>query len=386
MALFFTLVLIFALPANTEESGLFIAGVSPVKIAGLLAFGLTLVLILAGQELRANAAFHTAVLLYMAWIMLSSMWSVMPASLTDSEQILKENAYILMTSLLLFQVANNVTDLKFFAFALLMGGFWLIYLMLRDYQGASVGERYMIEGFDSNEIAVELAMIFPMAIYLLINTTSWWWRLPTLLYFPLAIFSILIGGSRTGAIVMLLSLSGLWVLAKRMGLVGKTISLAILVILLIGAASTIPQKTLERILSTGQEISSGTLNERSVIWSYAYEEWVKSPIYGHGNNSFRRSVNAYNVQYVAHNSFISLAVEQGVIGVILYVGVLVTSLVFAMRLPSDDRIPMLSMLAVVIIGQMSLTLHSRAYLWFVYAFPVLIFSIKNNPRPRTINN
>lgn len=383
IALFFMLVLIFALPTNVPESDLFIADISLVKIAGLLTFGLTLVLILAGQRLRADAAFHTAALLNISWIMLSFIWSMMPVDYdisqsVNSQQLLKENFYILITMLLLFQIANDSTDLKFFALAFLLGGFWLIYLVLRDYHTTVSTIRYTITGFDPNEVGVELAMILPIATYLIISSKSWWWRIPALLYFPPAIFSILIGGSRTGAVVMIVGLSGLWILVRRLGIGGKAISIAILILILIGIAGTLPQKTVERILSTGQEVSSGTLSDRGIVWSYAYEEWVKSPIYGHGLSSFQRIVNSHNINYTAHNSFVSMVVEQGIIGILLYLCVISTAVLCAFRLPNEDRVPMLSMLAVVVIGQMSLTLNNRIYIWFAYAFPVLMLYLKNN--------
>ncbi len=166
---------------------------------------------------------------------------------------------------------------------------------------------------------------------------------------------------------------------------GKVASVLVVVVALIGIANVIPQKTIERIFSTGKEISSGTLNERSVIWANAYEEWEESPIYGHGLGSFRRIINPYNVDYTAHNSFVAITAEQGIVGTVLYLVVIGIAAASALRLSGDDRWLMLLMLLMVMIGQMSLTLQDRMYIWFAYALIVLNFYIKNNaPRRETL--
>ena len=143
-------------------------------------------------------------------------------------------------------------------------------------------------------------------------------------------------------------------------------------------ANVVPAKTIERIFSTGKEISSGTLNERSVIWANAYEEWEESPIYGHGLGSFRRIINPYNVDYTAHNSFVAITAEQGIVGALLYWAVIVIAFTSVWRLSGDERWLLLLMLLIMVIGQMSLTLQDRMYIWFAYALAVLNFYINNN--------
>jgi O-antigen ligase len=84
------------------------------------------------------------------------------------------------------------------------------------------------------------------------------------------------------------------------------------------------------------------------------------------------------VDYTAHNSFVAITAEQGIIGVVLYLTVITIALAAAWRLPGDDRWLMLLMLLIVMIGQMSLTLQDRMYIWFAYALTVLNLYIKNN--------
>jgi O-antigen ligase len=296
----------------------------------------------------------------------------------SSEQALKSNLYILMISLLLFQLVNTRQDMQKLYIALVLGSFWLIYLMVKDYQIGGNTVRQEIKQFDANEVSVKLAMVLPLAIYLVTQTKPWWWRLLGLAYIPAAAFTILITGSRTGAVVMVLGLAGFLPTILRSGVMGKAASVLVLVVALVGIANVIPAKTIERIFSTGKEISSGTLNERSVIWANAYEEWEESPIYGHGLGSFRRIINPYNIDYTAHNSFVAITAEQGIIGTVLYWAVIIIAFASVWRLSGDERWLLLLMLLIMVIGQMSLTLQDRMYIWFAYALAVLNLYIKNN--------
>jgi O-antigen ligase len=250
--------------------------------------------------------------------------------------------------------------------------------MVKDYHITANTVRHEIKQFDANEVSVKLAMVLPLAIYLLTKSPQAWWRWLGLAYIPAAAFTILITGSRTGAVIMLLGLAGFIPTVLRSGVMGKVASALVVVVALVAIANVIPQKTIERIFTTGKEISSGTLNERSVIWANAYEEWEESPFYGHGLGSFRRIINPYHVDYTAHNSFVAITAEQGIIGVVLYLTVITIALAAAWRLPGDDRWLMLLMLLIVMIGQMSLTLQDRMYIWFAYALTVLNLYIKNN--------
>lgn len=373
LAIFFMMLLVFALPTDGAVE---VAGMSLVKIAGLAAFGLTLILIVMGYPLQAMPNYHALVLLYVAWVVISFTWSEMPepyevVQAVSSQQALKSNLYILMITLLIFQLAITPTDIDKLYIAFILGSFWLIYLMVKDYQVTANTVRHEIKDFDANEVSVKLAMVMPLAIHLLIQNPHKLIRLLAMIYLPACMFTILITGSRTGSVIMLLGLSGFLPVIKRSGLVGKSMSLLAVISAVILIANIIPPKTIERIFTTGKEISSGTLNERSVIWANAYEEWEQSPILGHGLGSFRRIINRYNVDYTAHNSYVAITAEQGIVGLVLYLSVIVTVLMCAWRLKGDDKWLLLSVILIIAIGQLSLTLQDKMYIWFGYTLIVL---------------
>ncbi len=381
IAFFFVLLLIFALPTDGPDAP-GIAGMSLVKISGLMAASLIMVVVALGGSLHVVPGFHMAVLLYVSWVILSYVWTEMPVPYETTQAInsndaLRSNFYLLMITLIVFQVANSSNDLKKLYIAAVLGSLWLVFMMVSDYRVKTNVVRQEIKGFEAGVIAVHLSMVMPMAIYLIAQAREWIWRLLGLIYIPAAMFTILITGSRTGSIVMVIGLFGFFPIVMRAGLIGKAASALIVVVALVVIANTVPQKTIERIFTTGKEISSGTLNERRVIWDSGYEEWAKNPFLGHGVGSFRRIVNSHNVDYTAHSSYVTLATEQGAVGIFLLFTVMANAFWAAWRLPGDDRYLMLSILLTVTIGQLSLTLQTSMFVWFSYTLVVLNFYIKN---------
>ena len=78
----------------------------------------------------------------------------------------------------------------------------------------------------------------------------------------------------------------------------------------------------------------------------------------------------------------SIAAEQGIIGVLFYVSVIGVSFFYAYFLPPLERILMLSMLGILVLGQMSLTIHDRMHVWFAYSLPVLIAHVQQRSANR----
>lgn len=375
-ATFAVMLLLLSLPVDGVEDLIQIAGMTLMKFSGYMVVGFSLLRLIGGERIKLLPDFHIAVLLAIVWIILSYTWTEMPAPYGDGEddpRVLKVNLYILVLVLLIFQFADTVRDMEKLYVPLVLGAFWLIYYMLRDYHVTTNMIRYEIKGVDGNEAGVRLAMMMPMAIFLLIYSRFLLWRLLGLVYLPIAMYTILITGSRTGSICMVIGCAGLVTLLKYTDVIGRVIGVIIAILVFAITISAIPQKTLERVLSTGHEVSSGTLNSRTDIWRNAYDEWKTSPVYGHGLDSFKRILNKHNVSYIGHNSYITLSVEQGLVGVLLYLSMIVIAFIYVWQSPQNftDKILLYSVLLITVVGQMSLDLQDRLYIWLAFALVTL---------------
>jgi len=388
LALICLLLLIFAVPTDGLWS---IAGLSLTKIAGLLLFGMVALLLISGDGLRGSPWFFIAVTAYICWMLFSFLWTWMPVNYEtslaiNSQQSIKGQLYLFMLVLLAFQVVRTEKDLNLTFAAYLFGAIGLVYFLVSSYDPNSTTVRHEIKGFDANETALQLALGLPVALYLLLTVNSWALRALGIIYIPVALFGIFITGSRTGFITALLGFIGVIPWLWRARFVWKVVGLGFLVAVSIGITNVVPEKTLERLFSSGTELSQGTLSARSITWSRAWLEINEAPFFGNGLSSFRRVINKYNIDYTAHNSYIAITVEQGIIGLILYLTVIVTVLLQGFRIPPEQRLLMLSLLFIAIAGQFTLTLNEEMYIWFAYLMVVIKANLLETPKVNLANS
>lgn len=351
-------------------------GVSLVKLTGLLSFAATALLLVSGMPLRGSGGFMFICLLYICWVIASFLWTTMPADYQhaqaiNSRQSVKANLYVLGVVLLMFQLVRSERDLRAVMVAFLLGCSWLIALFLRDYEPGVTTVRHGLVGLDANEMTVIISIAIPLAVYLMLRGQMLVWRLAGLLYLPVAMLAVLATGSRTGLVVMLVAALSLLPLLLKANLLIRLLSIAVVVSGLLWALSVLPDKTLERLLSTRSELSSGTLSERSITWEKAWLEFQQQPLFGQGLGSFRQLMNKHHVEYTAHNSYISIAVEQGVIGLLFYLAMILTVFRQCLSRCAGQRWLLIPLLMIVVLGQMTLTLHEMMYVWLVYMLVML---------------
>lgn len=357
-------------------------GASLVKLTGLLSFAAMALLLVNGMPLRGSGWFIISCLLYISWVLSSFLWTNMPvdyqhAQAINSQQSLKANLYLLGMVLLMFQLVRSECELHAVMLAFVLGCSWLSALFLSSYEPGVLTVRHGLEGLDANEMSIIISIAIPLAVYLMLRAQLTLVRLAGLLYLPLALLAILATGSRTGLVILLVAALSLLPLLFKAGLTLRLLSLVVVCGALIWVLSVIPDKTVERLLSTSSELSSGTLSERSITWKKAWLEFEQQPVFGHGLGSFRQLMNKHNVEYTAHNSYISIAVEQGLIGLLFYLAVIFTVFWQCLLRCAEQRWLLIPLLLIVVLGQMTLTLHEAMYVWLVYMLIMLIVLLNN---------
>jgi O-antigen ligase len=73
-----------------------------------------------------------------------------------------------------------------------------------------------------------------------------------------------------------------------------------------------------------------------------------------------------NAELVAHNTFLSVLVEQGVIGLALFLGSLVVLMLPAFRLPALEKMFWLSFFATWVVGASTLSYEDRKLPWLLF--------------------
>lgn len=112
-----------------------------------------------------------------------------------------------------------------------------------------------------------------------------------------------------------------------LGLLKSRIIIVFVILLIIFWKDLLPESVVERILMT--ESSSGQLEDsaaqRLILWELARDLFADNPIFGIGFNGFVFA-SAHLSLHNIHNFYLQAAAEQGIVGVILIVAVLIRSL------------------------------------------------------------
>lgn len=235
-----------------------------------------------------------------------------------------------------------------------------------------VYQRYSAIGTDPNDFATLMALGIPLAWFLLLKGARGIQPLFLVLFFPLVFVALLLTSSRGGALVSALALLVVPLTFRQLRPGLKWLTGAFAGLLVLGAVAVAPLLTrtaassLARLSSTADEVSAGTLNERSDLWSAGMRLYNDVGLLGTGAGAFEHSVAPYaGFPKVAHNTYISVLVELGPVGLLLFLGCIVAAAVPLVRLERASRFTMLILLLVLAAGLLPLTWEIRKTTYFM---------------------
>jgi O-antigen ligase len=149
-------------------------------------------------------------------------------------------------------------------------------------------------------------------------------------------------------------------------------------LLVCGALFFVPSTSWERLSTTPNEFAQGTLTGRTVIWKAGWELFRSHPFVGIGANAFRVLVSRVLAEPIragndilppappAHNTFLSVLVEQGVIGFTFFCALLGVLALSVRALPPFPQKLWIVCLGVWVVGVSSLTWEMRKPTWFFF--------------------
>jgi O-antigen ligase len=300
---------------------------------------------------------------FTAWAALSILWS---HHVEAFETRTKTNLQLLVSVLLGWQVLRSRRDVRAAVAGFVVGCSVAAVETWRVF-GARAGEgvtRFRAESFDPNDMAVTLALGIPMAAYLAVGGRlrhQVW-----LSYVPLAVTAIAFSGSRGGTLTALMAVAAvaLWLATQnRLALLSAMAGLAAGIAL---ASTYVPAETWERIFTAREELVGGTMGARTVIWRAGLEVLERNVLVGVGAGGFPHAVApALFTPVVAHNTLLSVAVELGVVGLLLLCGAFAALLRGAASAGKHDRALATILVLAWGVGSSSLTWEYRKTTWFV---------------------
>lgn len=359
------------------------------RIAGLAAFAVAAIALLQRRVLRPPNLVLVLGSLFVGWNAASWFWSLdRAATLTRAVTLIQVWAMLW----LIWEFARGAARQRQLMAVYLAGavagagiGIARFAMHLETYY-----RRYAATGFDPNDFGLLLALSLPMSLYLGFGSRGWrrW-----LCYGAAAVViaAILLTASRTALLASFAAfafLAGTW----RSGTVfHRVASLALWVYLVLGLFAFAPAPSRDRLATIPREVTQGSINSRKQIWKSGARVWLQHPITGVGAGAYPEAVRpqlgtpaVQGARYVAHNTFLSVLVEGGVVGLALWLALLGCLIAFLWMMPVPEQALCLTLLVVWVIGVSALTWEHYKGTWLVFglimaAWPRAWFGRETSP-------
>ncbi len=366
-------IFVFTIP---WEKGLWVGGLGTIaKAAGLSAFLAGAFTVLLRRELRPPHLALLVAALFVGWSAATLLWSLDPAA-----TVVRVITFVQLLGMLwlLWEFATSPARQRLVMQAFLMGAvtgsvitFVRFALNLQTYY-----RRYAATGFDPNTFGLILALSVPVALYLAFTSRTairWVYYLAAIT----VISAVLLTASRTALIATLL---GFLFPALRWGGTAwrdRLATLALLGLLVLSLMKFAPSPTRERLSTIPSEIATGSLNSRKQIWKGGVFRWLERPLHGVGSGAYPTAVSEWlgrpsipGFTPVAHNTFLSVLVECGLIGFAIYSVLLATMLASVWMMQPPERALWGVMLLVWAAGVSTLTWEQHKVTWLLFGLVV----------------
>jgi hypothetical protein len=361
------LALVFAIPWETLVT--FEALGTLTRVLGMAAAGLGVAAVVARAEFRPPGLLLILIATFVLWNGLSLFWTV------DAETSrLRLQTYAQLAALvwLIWEFGDTPAARRALAQAYVLGAYVSVTDTIWSYASGSAIQtaRFVAGEFDPNDLGLTLALGIPLAWHLMLTATRPVSRLINGAYLPTAALAVLLTGSRGALAATIVASTVVLGSLLRLPFKWKAAVVVLLAATVAGAAQFVPPATFERLAAAQEEIASGDLSGRGVIWRAGLERFEEHPMVGIGTGAFRVAVAPYlaATPYAAHNTYLGVLVEQGAVGfgILAAIGALVFS--GMRRLERPVRRLALVLCLTWGVGVMSLSWEHRKPTWFLLGF------------------
>ena len=364
--------LVFAMP---WEDAVTIPGFgTSVRLIGMVALGLGVIAILERGKVRRPAVGHICMVLFVLLAGLSYVWSLYPeGTAVEAFSYIQLFAMVWLIWELAPTLRKQMQLMQAYVLGTFVSGIDTVYLFLAHEE--SVYQRYAGAKLDANDLGLIMALSIPMSYYLLIHSKGWivW---VCRLQLILAGTTILLTASRGATIATAVALTIVPLTQARLNGRQRVALLLTIALLVSGALYFVPATSWERLSTLPTEFAQGTLTGRTIIWTAGWEIFRSHPFFGIGANAFRVVVSRVLKEPIrmgeadpappAHNTFLSVLVEQGVLGFAVFCAMLVAFAVSLRGMPPFPQRLWIVSLAVWTVGVSSLTWEMRKPTWFFF--------------------
>jgi len=377
IAFLLSLVLVFSIPwediVTMGEIG------TLTRVIGMLAAAVWLGSALVAREFRKPHPFHVAIFLFIVWNIASFFWSV---DIEATIERIKTYVQLAILAWMLWELYTTPKAQRAALQAYVFGAYVSIGSTVSNYLAsggafAYSGGRYAATGFNPNDLGLILALGIPVAWHLATSAGNGIkdhvLRLVNYAYIPGAFVAIQLTGSRGSLLAVVPALFFILLSLRRLRPALRLLILVLTVAVIFAVQPVIPPATLQRLGTTIDSIAEGDFGGRMIIWRATIDVFAEHTLVGVGSGALRAAVDT-----VAHNVFLSVMAETGMIGFALFALLLSIAVYEALHQTKRHAWLWLTVLGVLAIGSV---VHSWEYRKPTWLFLSLIVISANLFRP-----
>ena len=333
------------------------------RIIGLLALGSALAAALLAGRVRTPTTLHWLTLVLFLWFCFTAFWTI-----DEHVTLVRLRAYfqVMMPVWLIWEFIETPLDLGDLLRAYVGGAWILAALTIASFSSADLATqiRFAAEGQDPNDVARFLALGFPLAALVVDGHWRKPWRVMAASYLPIGLIAVLLTASRGGFLAAVVALTGCASLLLRRHariLLGGIVSLPA-----IAAAFwfLVPHATVERIATLPKQLQYGDLNQRLEIWAAGWQAFIHAQFLGSGAGTFVQAARLAPID-TAHNTALAIAVEGGLLGLVLAAAILAVSAHSVLVPRGSLRVALGTAFLVWLIGSFAATVEGNRTTWLL---------------------
>jgi O-antigen ligase len=339
------------------------------RLFGLLVVGVGGLSILIEGRIRKPGIIVALASGFTLMAVLSLLWTI-----AFDETMSQVRTYVQLLGLvvLVWQFARTTEEQQSLILAYCLGayvsaidGFRNFNLGLVAKQGVE-RNRFAASNFDPNEFGLVLALGIPMAWYLFLNRRGIV-RLIGGAYLPLAATATLLTASRAAFMAGIIAVLIVPLTSLRKSLRSWVMVSGVVILAVAAAATIVPAASWKRIFTAREEISSGSVGGRGIIWMAGWQAVQNSPVLGVGAGAFEAAVEPLLGRNASHNVLIAVLVEQGIAGLVTFVALLAACAWLVIGLPRVERKVWAIIALTWLAGVMTLDWQYSKVTWLLFA-------------------
>lgn len=371
------------------------------KVVGVIAGTMWLLSAIGRGYIRPLDTFHKTYFLFLIWAGLTFFWSIAPGS--TWRELLTYTQLFLMV-IMLWDLLDTRKKIETAVQAYVLGAFVTGGSIIATYAHAPAArfpahDRVNALGYKTDGIALIVAIAGPAAWYLATGPTSsqrsFALRVLNIAYIPFGGMALVLTGTRGATLASIpTALFILWSLKRTSG-VFRAMALGAVVCASLLVFFYAPRGMLQRIstATTATQLGQqgGALSGRWSIWNASVDVWMQHPVQGVGIGTHRDAVAPILGQHKiyktaekqAHNMYISVLTQTGLVGELLFLGLLVVVFSRLRELSGWQRWYWSAQVAVVLIDAMSLSLEDNKSVWIFLSLAVAAAAAERATAPET---